>query len=60
VLPSYNMSISVTAKNQPTLRDIDFVMIYAKFGINHTNPKGRQRREHQGRYMTLDLGYKTM
>lgn len=42
------MSISVTAKNQPTLRDIDFVMIYAKFGINQANPYGTSTSEIPG------------
>jgi hypothetical protein len=42
------MSISVTAKERPTLRDIDFVMIYANFGINHANPVGTSTSEIPG------------
>ena len=51
------MSISVTAKEQPTLRDIVFVMSFTIEGEEVVEAKamptltGRQRRKYQERYM---------
>jgi len=42
------MSISVAAKNQPTLRDIAFVMLFAKNSKKHANPVGTATSEIPG------------